>query len=200
MLIQGYDDSPLVAGESLPARPGFWSNHLLAIPGDGTRAERPVPEWFGGDDADADAMSEVLFDPQRWPVFRVPADDGPEAVVIYRNLVGDYGIDYLLTHPGGGCEGHVSGSGLTWHELVRIADNPSTTAEGVKDTAARLLLLLPLLNDMDVPDEALPRLSADLVSAGAPQETADTAAEYLLGNLMQGPWHDPSWASPLSNG
>ncbi|WP_327385408.1 MULTISPECIES: hypothetical protein [unclassified Streptomyces] len=54
--------------------------------------------------------------------------------MIYRNLVGDCGTDYLLTHPG---RGDVSGTGLTWHELVRLADSPSSTAEGVEDTAAR---------------------------------------------------------------
>jgi hypothetical protein len=44
VLIKGYEDGPLVAGESLLARPGFWSNHLLAMCGDGACAERPVPE------------------------------------------------------------------------------------------------------------------------------------------------------------
>ncbi|WP_406016337.1 DUF6262 family protein [Streptomyces sp. NBC_00984] len=76
-----------MAGESLLARRGFWSNYLLAMCSDGACAERPAPEWFGDDGADADAMSEVLFDPERWPAFRVPAEEGPGAVVIYRNLV-----------------------------------------------------------------------------------------------------------------
>jgi hypothetical protein len=158
MLIKGYDDGPLVPGESLLARPGFWSNHLPAVCGDGACTERPAPEWFGEDGADADAMSEVLFDPAHRPVFRVPVEDGPGVVVIYRNLVGDYGTDYLLTPPDRGCaqqsarwEGDFSGTGLTWHELVRVADHPSAAAEGVRDTAARLLLLLPLLTDPDLP-------------------------------------------------
>lgn len=48
--------------------------------------------------------------------------------MIFRNLVGDYGIDYLLTPPGrsdaeqiAGWEEGLSGTGLTWEELVRIA-------------------------------------------------------------------------------
>lgn len=102
MLIKGYDVGPLVPGESLLFHPGFWSNYLLAMCSDGGCTERPVPEWFGEDGADADALSEVLFDHECWPVFRVPAQDGPGAVVIYRNLEGDYGTDYLLTHPGRG--------------------------------------------------------------------------------------------------
>ncbi|MEU0602127.1 hypothetical protein ABZ484_28370 [Streptomyces sp. NPDC006393] len=205
MLIKGYDDGPLVAGESLLARPGFWSNYLMAICGDGMSAVRPVPEWFGDDGADTDALSETLFDPERWPVFRVPAADGPGAVVIYRNLVGDYGIDYLLTHPGrsyakqiASWEGDLSGTGLTWPELVRIADNPSPAAEGVEDTAARLLLILPLLDDLDLPEAASARLSAALTTVGAPRDTVANTAGHLLPHLMKRSWHDPTWGSPLS--
>ncbi|MFI0968458.1 hypothetical protein ACH4S8_45120 [Streptomyces sp. NPDC021080] len=204
MLIKGYDDGPLVAGESLLARPGFWSNYLMMC-GDGSSATRPVPEWFGDDGADTDALSEVLFDPERWPVFRVPAEDGPGVVVIYRNLVGDYGIDYLLTHPGrshaqqiANWEGDLSGTGLTWHELVRLADSPSPAAEGVNDTAARLLLVLPLLADSEVPESASARLSAALTSAGAPQDTVFSTAERLLTRLTRRSHHDPTWGSPLS--
>ncbi|MEV7445266.1 hypothetical protein AB0O22_29725 [Streptomyces sp. NPDC091204] len=205
MLIKGYDDGPLVAGESLLARPGFWSNYLMAMCGDGSSAARPVPEWFGDDGADTDALSEVLFDPERWPVFRVPAEAGPGAVVIYRNLVGDYGIDYLLTHPGrshaqqiANWEGDLSGTGLTWHELVRLADSPFRAAEGVEDTAARLLLVLPLLTDSDVPESAPARLSTALTSAGAPQDTVFSTADHLLTRLTRRSRHDPTWGSPLS--
>ena len=207
MLIKGYDDGPLVAGESLLARPGFWSNHLLAMCSDGACAERPVPEWFGDDGADVDALSEVLFDPERWPVFRVPAEEGPGAVVIYRNMVDDYGTDYLLTGPDraytpqiAGREGDVSGIGLAWNELVRIADHPSPEAEGVQDTAARLLLALPLLADLDLPEAAPARLAAALTAVGAPQHTASTAADHLLAHLARRPFHDPMWESPLSGG
>ncbi|MFZ3498690.1 hypothetical protein ACODT5_36605 [Streptomyces sp. 5.8] len=205
MLIQGYDDGLLVAGESLLARPGFWSNYLMAMCGDGLSAEPPVPEWFGDDGADADALSEVLFDPECWPVFRVPAEDGPGAVVVFRNLIGEYGIDYLLTHPGrrdaqqiANWEGELSGIGLTWHELVRLADSPSPAVEGVEDTAARLLLVLPLLTDSDVPESASARLSGALTSAGAPQDTVFSTAERLLTHLTRRSRHDPTWGSPLS--
>ncbi|MFE2557339.1 hypothetical protein ACFXGT_15185 [Streptomyces sp. NPDC059352] len=205
MLIKGYDGGPLVAGESLLVHPGFWSNYLLSMCSDGGCAERPVPEWFGADGADADALSEVLFDPERWPVFRMPAEGGPGAVVVYRNLDGDYGTDYLLTHPGSSCaeriagwDGDFSGTGLTWHELIRIADSPSLASEGVQDTAGRFLLLLPLLTDPDVPETAWARLTAALTVVGAPQDTASIAAEHLLAHLARRSRHDPTWASPLS--
>jgi hypothetical protein len=205
VLIKGYDAGPLVAGESLLARPGFWSNYLLAMCSDGGCAERPVPEWFGEDGADADAVSEVLFDPGRWPVFRVPTEDGPGAVVIYRNLDGDYGTDYLLILPGrsyveqiASWDGDFSGTGLTWRELIRIADSPSFAAEGVQDAAVRFLLLLPLLTDPDVPEAASARLIAALAVVGAPQDTASITAEHLLAHLTKRSRHDPTWASPLS--
>ncbi|WP_435972941.1 hypothetical protein [Streptomyces sp. Qhu_M48] len=206
MLIKGYDVGPLVAGESLLVHPGFWSNYLLAMCGDGGCAERPVPEWFGEDGADVDALSEVLFDPERWPVFRVPAEDDPGAVVIYRNLEGEHGIDYLLTHPGrsyveqiASWDGDLSGTGLTWRELIRIADSPPFAAEGVQeDTAIRFLLLLPLLTDPDVPETASARIMAALAVVGAPQDTASITAEHLLAHLTRRSRHDPTWASPLS--
>ncbi|GAA5043490.1 hypothetical protein [Streptomyces similanensis] len=206
MLIKGYDVGPLVPGESLLDRPGFWSNYLLEMCSDGGCAERPAPEWFGEDGADVDALSEVLFDPERWPVFRAPAEGGPGAVVIYRNLDGDYGIDYLLTHPGtsyaeqvASRDGDFSGTGLTWRELIRMADSPSLADDGVQDTATRFLLLLPLLTDSEVPETASARLVAALAVVGAPQDTASIAAEHLLTHLTRRPLHDPAWASPLSN-
>ena len=205
MLIKGYDVGPLVPGESLLVRPGFWSNYLLAMCSDGGCAERPVPEWFGEDGADVDALSEVLFDSERWPAFRVLAEDGPGAVVIHRNMDGDYGTDYLLTHPGRSHAEQIaswdvdfSGNGLTWHELIRIADSPSPADEGVQDTATRFLLLLPLLTDPDVPETAAARLIAALTAVGAPQDTASIAAEHLLAHLTRRSRHDPTWASPLS--
>ncbi|MFD8951999.1 hypothetical protein ACFV0B_24455 [Streptomyces xanthophaeus] len=92
--------------------------------------------------------------------------------------------------------GDFSGTGLTWRELIRIADSPSFPDDGVHDTAIRLLLLLPLLTDPDVPETAMARIAAAL--AGAPRVTASIAAEHLLAHLTKRSRRDPSWASPLS--
>ncbi|MFB7359916.1 hypothetical protein [Streptomyces gardneri] len=126
-------------------------------------------------------------------------------MVIYRNLDGDYGTDYLLTHPGRGYveqiaswDGDFSGTGLTWVELIRIADSPSLAVEGAQDTATRLLLLLPLLTEPDMPEAASARLIAALTVVGAPHDTASIAAEHLLAHLTRRSRHDPTWASPLS--
>ncbi|MFE9453506.1 hypothetical protein [Streptomyces sp. NPDC006739] len=207
MLIEGYDDGPLAAGESLLTRPGFWSNYLLEICAGGTGVGRPSPEWFGDDGADTEALSETLMDPDWWPVFRVPAAKGPGIVVVYRNLVGDYGTDYLLVPEGqggvqqiAGWEGEPSGNGLPWPDLVKIADHPAPGAAGVDDCAARLLLTLPLLGDPDVSEGASERVSTSLIAVGAPQDTASSTADYLLTRLTNRSWHDPAWASPLSGG
>ncbi|WP_329127056.1 hypothetical protein [Streptomyces sp. NBC_01465] len=205
MLIEGYDDGPLAAGECLLTRPGFWSNYLLEFCAGGTDVERAAPEWFGDDGADTEALSETLMDPEWWPVFRVPASAGPGIVVVYRNLVGDYRTDFLLVPEGQsgvqritGWEGELSGTGLMWQDLVNMADNPAPGAVGVEDCAARLLLVLPLLGDPDVPDGASGRVSAALAAVGVPQGAASNTADYLLARLTDRSWHDPTWGSPLS--
>ncbi|MFF2073283.1 hypothetical protein ACFVXG_00835 [Kitasatospora sp. NPDC058162] len=161
MLIKGYDYGPLVAGEWLLQRAGFWSSHLLAMcrftPGE----TRPAPEWFGDDGADTDALAEVLLDDQAWPALRIPFKGGHSAVVVYRNLIGDFGVDYLLTQPVwprkedlSTYDGDWYGPGLSWRDIAHIAETPNPTELGVHDTAARLLLLLPLLADDELPPEA----------------------------------------------
>ncbi|MET9612851.1 hypothetical protein [Kitasatospora indigofera] len=207
MLIKGYDLGPLVAGEWLLDRAGFWAGHLLAVcrftPGEA----RPVPEWFGDDGADTDALSEVLLDDQAWPAIRLPCQGGHSAVVVHRNLIGDYGIDYLLTRPDrprpeelSSFDGDWSGPGLSWRDLVHIAGTPDLSAPGVHDGAARLLLLLPLLADDALPPEASARVNAALTAVGAPGESAQHTADHLLRNRRPAMSGHGCADSPLSGG
>ncbi|MER7172658.1 hypothetical protein [Streptomyces mesophilus] len=207
MRIKGYEGGPLTAGEPLLKRPGFWSTHLLGLCPRAPGAERPVPEWFGDDGADVDELQETLCDPERWPVFRVRAADGSGVVVVYRNLEGDEGIDFLATYPGrphaqqfAQWEGERVGPGLPWTEIVRIADAPALDAAGARDPHARLLLLLPLLDEPHVPAEAPPRLTAALTATGTPPATAPHTARRLLAGLTSGPWHDPAWGPSWGGG
>ncbi|MET8841802.1 hypothetical protein ABZW67_17110 [Streptomyces rubiginosohelvolus] len=200
MLIEEYGHGPVVAGDSLVGRRGFWASHLLAMCGDGTCAERAVPEWFGGDGADADALAEVLFDPEQWPVFRVLVPDGhpvPGVVMVYRNFADEFGVDYLR---GGQDMGASLVSGLSWQELIRVADCPEPPAEGVQDVSGRFLLLLPLLSGEWSGDVVRERIVAALVAVGAPEGTAGRAAGHLLGHLERRALHDSGWGSPLSGG
>ncbi|MEV5687435.1 hypothetical protein AB0L68_30210 [Streptomyces sp. NPDC052164] len=50
----------------------------------------------------------------------------------------------------------ISASGLTWHGPVRIDGTPAPGADGAEDSAARLPLGLPLLDDLDVPEGRSP--------------------------------------------
>ncbi|MFF8729513.1 hypothetical protein ACF073_23900 [Streptomyces sp. NPDC015171] len=142
MLIEGYDFGPLVEGERLLERAGFWSNHLLAMCRFVSGEARPAPEWFGDDGADTDALAEVLLDDQAWPTFRIPFEGGHSAVVVYRNLVGDFGVDYLLTGAGwlraeelASLDSDWYGPGLSWRDIMHIAETPDLAAVGVHDTA-----------------------------------------------------------------
>ncbi|MFG2930787.1 hypothetical protein [Streptomyces achromogenes] len=201
MLIEGYDGGPLVAGVPLPARSGFWPNHLR---GQCCRTGDAEPEWFGDDGRHVDATSEALLDRQRWPVFRVPVEGGYGLVVVYRNCVDDYGADYLMTSPGRGHAQHITsrhgdleGEPPRWRELIRVAGSRGAAAEGIEDPAARLFPLLPLLVEPALPGEGD---DDALIAVGAPQDTAPRTARRLLEHSEGKTWHDPAWGSPLSGG
>ncbi|MFJ8045453.1 hypothetical protein ACIRBX_33595 [Kitasatospora sp. NPDC096147] len=207
MQIKGYDYGPLVAGERLLERAGFWSNHLLAAYRSTAGGTRPEPEWFGVDGADADALAEVLLDDQAWPALRIPFRGGHSAVAVYRNLIGDYGIDYLLTQPDwsrtadlSGFDGDWYGPGLSWRDIVNIAGAPDLTAPGVHHPASRLLLLLPLLADDDLPPGAHARVGAALAAIGAPEDSARDTADHLLRNRRSAAGRPGDTDSPLSGG
>ncbi|WP_098009750.1 hypothetical protein [Streptomyces sp. sk226] len=207
MVITGYGDGPTVVGEALVGRVGFWGCHLLGLCEEGACDERAEPAWFGGDGADADALAEVLFDPERWPVFRVPVEGaapGGGVAVVYRNLDGDGGVEYRRTGDAtGGVAGGATGGGtgdvrLAWGELVAVADGPGGGGDGVLDRDERFLLLLPCLRGTWEEAVARERVVAALVAAGAPEGTVERAADHLLGHLERRTVHEPGWKSPLS--
>ncbi|WP_441248235.1 hypothetical protein [Kitasatospora sp. McL0602] len=207
MLIKGYDYGTPVAGERLLERAGLWSNHLLAVCRFTSGETRPAPEWFGDDGADTDALAEVLLDDQAWPAFRIPFRGGHSAVVVYRNLIGDFGIDYLLTQANwprtedlSSFDGDWYGPGLSWRDIVNIAETPDLTAPGVHDTAARLLLLLPLLADDELPPQAPARVDAALTAIGAPEDSAQDTADHLLRSRRPAARRRGGADSPLSGG
>ncbi|MBD3554397.1 hypothetical protein [Streptomyces sp. SP18CM02] len=211
MVIIGYGGGPAVVGEELVGRAGFWGCHLLGLCEDGACDERAEPAWFGGDGADADALAEVLFDPERWPVFRVPVEGAAPAggvAVVYRNLDGDGGVEYRRTGAvAGGATGAVTGGAtgggtgdvrLSWGELVAVADGPGGGGDGVSDRDERFLLLLPCLRGTWEEAVARERVVAALVAVGAPEDTVERAAGHLLGHLERRAVHEPGWKSPLS--
>ncbi|MGW8951335.1 hypothetical protein [Streptomyces sp. NPDC055709] len=205
MLIEGFEDAPLVAGEELLALPGFWAAYLMWL--SQTEEYDPVPTWFGVDGADADVACDALSDEDRWPVFRIPFAGGHTAVVLGCNVPDDPGTEYFITHPEWGHRGclatvggHQAGPGLSWGELTHIARTPDLNSPGVHAEYARLLLLLPALGDQDLPEDAAEILGDALTHMGVPAALAPHLAEALLADHPL--WEPAEWtlpaASPLS--
>jgi hypothetical protein len=184
--IPGYEDSPLTDGSSFLGEPLFWPTHL----GSSLRGEESQAIAFGPDWDAAKAVYRRLSDGERWPVFSVRLLSGHVIHVVYRNLADDMGTDYLVQHPEWGDaeslavdDGHFMGPGLSWRELVAVAGQP--VSDGVADPDARLLLLFPMLGDVDVPADAAARLAAALSTLTVVEEPAELAVLLLR--------HQPQW-------
>ncbi|MGW6206307.1 hypothetical protein ACWF9B_22030 [Streptomyces sp. NPDC055089] len=163
-----------------------------------------MPEWFGDDGADTEAMSETLMDDRAWQVFRVPFDGGHTAIVVYRNLLGDFGIDYLLVHPDWSraralarFDGDWAGPGLTWKQLAQIAVSADLASTGVHEPAERWLLLLPVLCQTELPADAQAQVAAPLEAIGAPIDSIRNTARALLDGRARG-GHEGLSGFPLS--
>lgn len=172
--------------------PLFWPTYLTALMT--LEDESLVTEAFGVDGRDCfDYYMHRLADPDAWPVFRLGLRDGHEVNVVFFNLPGDKFSDFLLCRPGGEhalrlaiVGGHEMRPGLSWPDLVTAADF-SGAPYGVVEPDARLLLLLPVLGDQELPAETTARVAAALTSRGAGTR-ADDCAAYLLEILPQARW------------
>ncbi|MFD7629681.1 hypothetical protein ACFV7Q_27275 [Streptomyces sp. NPDC059851] len=209
MLINGFEGVPLVAGEELVSRPGFWAAYLMWMCCPEEYEGPPTPEWFGADPADADVVSEALVDENNWPVIRIPFGDGHTAVVMNRPY--GVGTQYVITHPDWGRHGHLAriggdpeGPGLSWRELTHIARTPDLEAPGIHDPHARLLLLLPAMSDEEAlegppdvtaegPTPATDVIAGALVRVGVPAGRAVRVAELLVDHPM---WEPLGWWLP----
>ncbi|MEU8124325.1 hypothetical protein AB0C21_36920 [Spirillospora sp. NPDC049024] len=184
VLITGYEHYPLVDGSAFLTEPAFWAVHTMMV---GAGGLNDLERSFGLDVDDAEALCEQLFGHDRWPVFAVPLQSGAIIHVIYRNLDGDMGMDYMLGHPDwrgdlqlAAVEGCFAGPGLSWPELTAIAHRPAgPSAPSALTPTDRLLLLLPALGDADLPDSAVSTLAAALTQATSTQD-ARRVAEILL--------------------
>lgn len=206
VLIPGYENDPLIPGEELLALPGFWATHLLLL-AEGEDFE-PEPTLFGADGADVDAAYGRLCGATAWPVIQLPMQDEHRILIIYRNLPDDSGVDYYLSHPDwdrmaplASLDGHFSGPGLAWRELAHIARHPGD-GPGITDPHARLLLLLPVLGDADLPADAVVTIASALASIGTPAADRAGLAEALLDHPF---WNGETWyferaGFPLSGG
>ncbi|MCI3272359.1 hypothetical protein [Streptomyces cylindrosporus] len=189
--IPGYEDGPLVQGTAYLDDPLFWPVHL----GTCLRGENAQRAAFGADWDTAMELYRVLSSEREWPVFSVPLSSGHTIHVVYRNIEGDHGVDYLIHHPAWSAaetlavdDGHFMGPGMAWPELLSTARQPAK--EGVDDADARLLLLFPTLGDAQLPDDAAIPVATALAALTLIEETAEVAG-MLLEN--QGQWSPAHW-------
>lgn len=189
--IPGYEDGPLVQGAAYLDDPLFWPVHL----GTCLRGEDAQQAAFGADRDAAMELYRVLSAESEWPVFSVPLTSGHTIHVVYRNIEGDRGVDYLIHHQTWSAaetlavdDGHFMGPGLAWPELLSVARQPVT--EDVDDRDARLLLLFPTLGDAQLPADAFVALTTALTALTLIEEPAEVAS-MLLEN--QGQWTHAHW-------
>ncbi|MCZ4118992.1 hypothetical protein [Streptomyces sp. H39-S7] len=190
--IPGYEDGPLAQGSAYLDDPLFWPVHL----GSCLRGEDAQRAAFGADWDAAMQLYRVLSSEREWPVFSVPLSSGHTIHVVYRNIEGDRGVDYLIHDPAWSAaeilavdDGHFMGPGMAWPELLSAARQPAT--EGVDDADARLLLLFPTLGDAGLPDDAAAAtITAALTALTLIEEPAEVA-NTLLEN--QGQWAPAHW-------
>ncbi|MER5356778.1 hypothetical protein [Streptomyces sp. NPDC002785] len=189
--IAGYEVGPLADGTRFLDLPLFWPCHL----GSSLRGEEAQAVAFGPDWDDAQKLYKMVLPSDEWPVFTVHLHSGYVLNVVYRNLEGDGGVDYLLFHPEwkeavtlAVDDGHFMGPGLSWSELESAADQKALT--GVTDPNARLLLLFPMLGDADIPETAAPRLAAALSALSIIEDPVELARLLLLN---QGQWTPANW-------
>lgn len=215
--VRDMDPASPSAGYAMPGHSIVPAEHLLDLPGFWPAYFGPVwrefadePEAFGADAADVDAAAEALYEAtETWPAFRIPLHGGRRLWVVQRNFPDEAGTDYLLTHPDrpretllAAIDGHHTGPGLSWPDLVSVADSVPPDADGVRDPDQRLLLLLPAFGDADVPDdEGVQRISRALITFGVSEEAAYDMADRFLEHPL---WPAPTWPgrgnSPLGGG
>ncbi|KOX30876.1 hypothetical protein ADL06_11195 [Streptomyces sp. NRRL F-6491] len=191
MKIPGYEQGPLVQGSAYLNDPLFWPVHF----GTCLRSEDAQRAAFGADwDAAADLL-HLLHDEREWPVFDVPLRSGHTFHVVYRNVEGERGVDYLIHHPTWPAaetvavdDGHFMGPGTAWPELLSVARQPTTG--GLDDADARLLLLFPTLGDALLPDDAATTLTSALAARTVIEEPAEVARMLLH---HQGQWAHAHW-------
>ncbi|MFF3920298.1 hypothetical protein ACFYZB_44205 [Streptomyces sp. NPDC001852] len=84
---------------------------------------------------------------------------------------------------------------LDAQELAHIARTPDEKAPGVHAPHARLLLLLPVLGDADLPSEAVELVGAALVQTGVAAGNAASLAQALLRDPDTGSVKRLSWST-----
>lgn len=185
----------LVAGEDLAREPAFWLAHLMLTVGDPSED----PERYGVDASVYEEMTEHLSNPEApWPALRVPFKGGHTAYAVYANFDDANNVDFFVRHHEWGRVGYLgqcgadeAGPGLSWTELATLAEAAQDSGEGLTDSSQRLLLLLPMLGDAEMPSEAIHIVAQALTHCGIRPDAADELATVLAGD--QEADSEPRW-------
>ncbi|WP_406841804.1 hypothetical protein ACICHK_43105 (plasmid) [Streptomyces sp. AHU1] len=189
--IPGYDSAPLRAEAALLHEPLFWLGHLYSC----AQSENAEKLLLGTHHDAADDFQCRLWERAEWPTFTIPLAAGHSLHIVHRTFVDDARTDYLLHHPDwdqaellAQDDGHFMGPGLSWPELVAVADN-GLPGGSTDDPHARLLLLLPAFGDTATSDDAFVRLTAALRARTAVEEPDVLASELMKDQGVAGPVH-----------
>jgi hypothetical protein len=190
--IPGYENDPLIDGVHLLDERSFWPVHLLQC----TRGEPgELCSTFGVEEADLWQFYDRTSDEQQWPVFSISLPSRHVLHVVYRNIAGDAGYDYVLHRPDWAAtvwlatiDGHFRGPGLCWPELLAAA-RTGTGAGQLAAPEARMLLLLPVMADDELPADAEARLAGALTACGATGDARGLARAVLNDQGLWGPRH-----------
>ncbi|MEU6749014.1 hypothetical protein ABZ914_22580 [Spirillospora sp. NPDC046719] len=190
VLIDGYENAPLVDGTALLTERLFWPTYLAAWTD--LEDDTVIDAAFSVERDELEAFYGQLTALERWPVLAVPLRAGAQIVVIFRNLEDDTGVDLLLQTPDSKgvmkwarLDGHFLVPGLSWPELAEISSRPGSRY-GVTESHARMLLLLPFTGDSDTPATAAKTVSSALIAAGAAPGPSGPLADNLLNEPMGG--------------
>ncbi|WP_406490577.1 hypothetical protein OHB06_00860 [Streptomyces sp. NBC_01604] len=169
--------------------PLFWLGHLSSC----AQGEEAEGLLFGADYDAADGFQRRLWEQAQWPALTVPLATDHRLHVVYRTFAVDTGTDYLLHHPTwdraellARDDGHFMGPGLSWPELVAVADN-ALPGGSTGDPHARLLLLVPAFGDGEVLDDAVGRLAIALQARTGVDEPESLASALLENQGAPGP-------------
>ncbi|GAA3259759.1 hypothetical protein GCM10010532_111280 [Dactylosporangium siamense] len=174
----------LVDGFPLVGQAAFWPAYFL---NQSIEEQDLLCRVYSVDAESVGQMQRLLSDPRAWPRFDLDLPRGGRITVIFRNYADDPGVDYLLAaEPDGrsvrisALGGDAEGPGISWPELVSVADHGTDPREG----AVRLLLLAPMLGDADA-DElgATARVVESLRLTGATGDLGEVARLIVAENL-----------------
>lgn len=178
-------------GSSLVGEPGFWPAYYLNQSVDD---EELVTRVWDVSLSTVRDMQARLARAEAWPRFEVRIGEGVKISVIHRNFPDDPGVDYFLI-PGPSrdpirmatLEGNYQGPGISWQEIKGVASAGCTPGE----RAVRLLLLGPMLGDVEAEDEGEREvLTEALRSTGGSIGAAELAHLIVADNLQ---WEPAQW-------